>query len=452
MAPSTLPCAFCPSPVLLPRTRTCLQPVGTAGRPPRKARHCRAVVVCAAPPRATSDVSESSAAVIPAPEAPEFPVEPETPETPQALITPEAPATPESVTITTTEGTDPIATKSAHNFGFASLLGPSNSGKSTLLNRLVGSKVAIVTPKVQTTRCRIAGIVQHGRAQIAYLDTPGIFETNARLGRAMVKTAWRSGDDADAIAIILDAADMHFTARRRALAIADEEGLDEEAAIDAAVQNAGVFVPAPLALVLDGMLRRVSRGGAPNLCFCANKMDSIAPHDRARCVDTIKTMLAERGFEEPLVFPMSATGGMGVDLFSDWTARHMPKGDWMYPEDYATDMSARLVASEVTREKIFLLLKQELPYEIAVETTSYKVLGKDGSIRVTQDILVRRDSQLKIVTGKGGAMVKKIGMQSRQELKEILGENVHLMLRVKVKQNWKENKDQYEQWGLDYSA
>lgn len=327
------------------------------------------------------------------------------------------------------------------HFGFASLLGPSNSGKSTLLNRLVGSKVAIVTPKVQTTRCRIAGIVEHGRAQVAYLDTPGIFETNARLGRAMVKTAWRSGDDADAIAIILDAAELHYAARRRA-----------EAAAAEGEEDAGLRAPAALALVLDGILKRISRGGAPRLCFCANKIDAIAPHDRAAMIDELKGMITEWGYEDPLIFPISALNGLGVEVFADWIARRMPEGPWLYPEEYATDMNSRLIAAEVTREKIFLLLKQELPYEIAVETTSYKILSKDGSIRITQDILVRRESQLKIVMGKGGTMVKKIGIQAREEMKDILGETVHLMLRVKVKQNWKDNKEQYEQWGLDYQA
>lgn len=322
-------------------------------------------------------------------------------------------------------------TSNSRRFGFVSLLGPTNSGKSTLLNRLVGTKVAIVTPKVQTTRCRIAGIVQHNNTQIAYLDTPGIFKpSEKRLDRAMVKSAWRSGDDGDVVSCVLDVAEMFHVGRRR---------------------DGDLFVSEALKLALEGLRRRMERGSLAKLCFCANKIDAIPLSERPPLLERVVGILAEYGLGDASVFAISARDGDGMHAFSDWVAAQMPLSEWMYPEDHATDMSSRLVAAEVTREKIFILLRNELPYEVAVDTTSYAEL-EDGSIRITQDILVRRESQLKIVTGQGGSMVKKIGMQSRQELKEMMGVNVHLMLKVKVKQDWKESKYQYDQWGLDYTA
>lgn len=314
------------------------------------------------------------------------------------------------------------------------MIGPSNSGKSTLLNRLVGSKVAIVTPKVQTTRCRIAGIRMYDRTQVAYLDTPGIFPTRGRLDRAMVKSAWGSGNEGDTVSIVLDVAEMYFVARKRRLS--------------------DLFVSEAAAIVLDGVAKKRARGRIRELCVLANKMDVIPPGERAAVGRKVAALMGEFDLveDEVEVFPISALKGDGVDAFTQWVVERMPKGPWMYPDDDLTDMNARLIAAEVTREKLFFCLRNELPYEIAVETTSYKESEKDGSIRITQDIFVRRESQLKIVTGQGGLMVKKVGVQARGELKEILGEEVHLMLRVKIRQKWKDDARQYDQWGLDFGA
>lgn len=329
---------------------------------------------------------------------------------------------------------NPSAESAARNFGFASLMGPSNSGKSTLMNRLVGSKVAIVTPKEQTTRCRIAGIVTYDSTQVAYLDTPGIFDGTSRLDRAMVKSAWGSGNDGDTISIIMDIGEMYHVARKRGIL-------------------PHLHISDGLAIVLEGLVKKRNRSKLDNksVCFCVNKIDTIPTDDRPEVLLRVVETLDRWGFPGAQVFPMSARHGDGIDEFTAWITSNMPAGPWMYPEEYSTDMSARLIAAEVTREKLFMYLQNELPYEVAVETTSYKD-QPDGSIRITQEIYVRRDSQLRIVTGRGGAMVKKIGMKSREELKDILGGTVHLMLKVKVRQKWKEDSSSYDQWGLDYAA
>lgn len=319
----------------------------------------------------------------------------------------------------------------SHHFGFASLIGPSNSGKSTLINRLVGTKVAIVTPKEQTTRCRIAGIMTYGNTQVAYLDTPGIFDGQDRLNRAMVKTAWGTGNEGDTLSIVIDVAEMFYVARKRS-----QETL---------------HVSETLGMVLDGVAEKRKRRKVGEVCFLANKIDTIEPLERDAVLSKVRTVLTEYGHADPVVFGISALHGVGVDAFTDWVIARMPSGPWHYPEEYATDMNARLIAAEVTREKLMMALKQELPYEIAVETTSYKEQA-DGSIRITQDIYARRDSQVGIVTGRRGEVVKKVGIKSREELKEILGATVHLMLKVKVKKKWKDDASQYLQWGLDYSA
>lgn len=342
---------------------------------------------------------------------------------------------PEKSTIDTSDAalSEIAATAEGKSFGFASLIGPSNSGKSTLLNRLVGSKVAIVTPKVQTTRCRIAGIVMHDKTQVAYLDTPGIFETRGRLDRAMVKSAWGSGNEGDTVSIVLDVAEMFFVARKRRM--------DD------------LFVSETAGIVLDGVAKKRERGRIGKLSVLVNKIDAIPNEERDGVMGKISEMLEDFGLvDEVDVFPISALHGDGIADFTDWVVQRMPPGPWMYPADDLTDMNARLIAAEVTREKLFMCLRNELPYEIAVETTSYQEHEKNGSIRITQNIFVRRESQLKIVTGQGGLMVKKVGMQSRAELKEILGEEVHLMLQVKIRQKWKDEARQYDQWGLDFGA
>ncbi len=273
--------------------------------------------------------------------------------------------------------------------------------------------------------------MMYGNTQIAYLDTPGIFDGQDRLNRAMVKSAWGSGNDGDTVSVVLDVAEMYFVARKRS--------------------QDHLHVSESLAMVLEGLAVKRSRNRVRQVCFLANKIDTIEPLEREKVLAKVAATLEERGHADPVVFGISALHGGGVDAFTDWVVARMPKGPWHYPEEYATDMSARLIAAEVTREKLMMALKKELPYEIAVETTSYKDLP-DGSIRITQEIYVRRDSQVGIVTGRGGEMVKKVGMQSREELKELLGVNVHLMLKVKLKKKWKEEAAQYLQWGLDYSA
>lgn len=322
-------------------------------------------------------------------------------------------------------------------FGFASLIGPSNSGKSTLLNRLVGTKVAIVTPKTQTTRCRIAGIVMYANTQVAYLDTPGIFPTKGRLDRAMVKSAWGSGNDADTVSVLLDTAEMFHVAKREKLN--------------------SLYLSRMAHNVLEGVARKCRRGSIAQFCICANKMDAIPPARHAQVVSDLHRVLTSEYFsdednEKLTIFPMSARDGDGVSDFTSWILERMPVGPWMYPDDDLTDMPARLIASEVTREKIFMFLRDELPYEIAVETKSYKQNEKDGSVRIEQDIYVIRESQKRIVTGQGASMVKKIGIASRMELSQMLDTTVHLMLTVKVRGKWKDDKRQYDQWGLDYMA
>ncbi|CAN8061715.1 unnamed protein product [Agarophyton chilense] len=300
--------------------------------------------------------------------------------------------------------------------GFTALFGPSNSGKSTLLNRLVGSKLAIVSPKVQTTRCRIAGITVVDSTQLVFLDTPGIFTPTTRMSRAMVKSAWASYRDADAAILILDALRIHRSAR--------------------------------LAQETEELLSKIRQN---NLCVAANKIDAVPKQSRHKVMQILRENMDNEGLEDAPIKTISALHGQGVDGLLDWVIKRMPKGPWLYPEDDFTDMPARLLAAEVTREKLFYALRDELPYEVAVETTSYQEQA-DGSIRITQDIFVRRDSQKRIVTGKGGAVVKSVGTKSRTELAKILGITIHLMLTVKIRQQWKEDKSQYEQWGLDFNA
>lgn len=300
--------------------------------------------------------------------------------------------------------------------GFTALFGPSNSGKSTLLNRLIGNQLAIVSPRVQTTRCRIAGISIHDQTQLVFLDTPGIFEATNRLSRAMVKSAWSSYRDADAAVLILDGLYIY---RRSKMQKESEQ-----------------------------MLTRLNKG---ELCICVNKIDAVPRRSREKVHEIVKNALEHAGLHDATTFYISALHRQGLDTLLEWVLARMPKGPWLYDDDVYTDMPARMLAAEVTREKTFFALHNELPYEIAVETTSYKE-QKDGSIRITQDIYVKRNSQKRIVTGTDGAVVKKIGMSSRLKLGNILGVTVHLMLTVKVRQDWKEDKWQYDQWGLDYNA
>lgn len=319
--------------------------------------------------------------------------------------------------------------------GFAGLLGPSNSGKSTLLNRLVGSKIAIVTPKVQTTRCRVAGIVTEGDTMVIYLDTPGVFKASGRLDRAMVRAAWSAASSGDVVAIIVDGAQMYHGGRRL------EEGREEweELYISEAFQE---------------IAQRVPRGRL-QYCICLNKIDVIPDAAVPDFLARFSRVLLKLGIESTPnagnVFPISAQTGEGIDAFCAWIESRMPTGPWLYPEDDLTDMPLRLIAAEITREKLFMLLKQELPYEIAVETTSYQE-KKDGSVRIAQNILVNRESQKGIVTGQRGTMVKAIGVAARKDMSEVTGGVVHLILTVKVREKWKDDSRSYNMWGLDFNA
>lgn len=291
--------------------------------------------------------------------------------------------------------------------GFVAILGAPNVGKSTLLNRLVGAKVSIVTPKAQTTRRRIIGITVRGPSQLMFVDTPGVFAPRRRLDRAMVKAAWAAAGDADLVLFVLDA----------------RRGLDDEATA-----------------VLDG-LRAVAW---PKL-LVINKIDLVR-HER------LLPLIAEANARHAFAatFLVSAASGDGCDdLLADAAAR-VPEGPWLYPEDQLSDLSNRAMAAEITREKLFLQLQQELPYSITVETESWAE-SKDGKeVRIDQTIYVLRDSQKAIVLGKGGRQIKAIGEAARRELEEILGVRVHLFLFVKVRDAWLDDPERFREMGLDY--
>lgn len=290
--------------------------------------------------------------------------------------------------------------------GFVALIGAPNVGKSTLVNALVGSKVTIVSRKVQTTRALIRGIVIEDNAQIVLVDTPGIFTPKRRLDRAMVSTAWSGAHDADMVCVLLDA----------------RAGLDEEAdAIFAKLES----VRHPKFLVI-------------------NKIDLVA---REKLLALAQK--ANERIEFQQTFMISAMSGDGVDDLRRALADAMPEGPYHYPEDQMSDAPLRHLAAEITREKIYRNLHQELPYQSTVETDSWKEL-KDKSVRIEQTIFVERDSQRKIVLGKGGATVKAIGADARKEIADILGQKVHLFLFVKVRDNWGDDPERYREMGLEF--
>lgn len=299
--------------------------------------------------------------------------------------------------------------------GFVALIGAPNAGKSTLLNALVGSKVSIVSPKVQTTRARVLGIGIHGASQVVYVDTPGIFAPKRRLERAMVRAAWAGAADADLRVLLIDAA---RAASRR-------DGREDE----------------DVSLILDGLRQA---GGTALLAL--NKIDRIKRH--------ALLALAERYGATGLfaeIFMISALTGDGVDDLREHLAARVPEGPWHYPEDQVADMPMRLLAAEITREKLFLQLHEELPYALTVETEDWQE-RKDGSVRIAQVIYVRRDSQKAIVLGRGGARIKEIGAESRKELQTLFDRRVHLFLFVKVRENWADDPARYREMGLDFEG
>jgi GTPase len=291
--------------------------------------------------------------------------------------------------------------------GIIAVIGAPNAGKSTLVNRLVGAKVTIVSRKVQTTRSSIRGIAIEGESQLIFIDTPGIFEPKRRLDRAMVGAAWTGAADADAVIVLVDAA----------------KGLDQD-----------------LERLLDRLKATTSK------CYLVlNKVDRIAEKERllALANDLSNRLPFDR------VFMISALNGSGADELKTHLANTVPPGPWLYPDDELTDIPLRLLAAEVTREKIYNNLHDELPYETAVETTSWTDM-KNGSVRIEQTIYVTRDSQRSIVLGKGGQTVKRISTQARTELAEILEKPVHLFLFVKVAQGWEGDPERYRDLGLDF--
>ncbi|HEY1836304.1 MAG: GTPase Era [Rhizomicrobium sp.] len=297
--------------------------------------------------------------------------------------------------------------------GFAAIIGAPNAGKSTLTNALVGSKVSIVTPKVQTTRMPVRGVVIRGTTQIVFVDTPGIFKPRRRLDRAMVKSAWTGANDADAILLIVDAPDL----------VAEPNGL---AARDTQA-------------IVDGL-----KANNKKAALLLNKIDGMK---RTDMLPLIERFNAEGIFDQ--VFVISALKGDHIEDVANWCVAKMPPGPWLFPEDQAADIPSRLLAAEVTREKIYLRLHDELPYATAVETEKWEE-RKDGSVKIDQTIYVQRDGQKAIVLGKGGATIKKIGELARAELEEMFGHRVHLFLFVKVSENWAEERDHYREMGLEF--
>jgi GTP-binding protein Era len=290
--------------------------------------------------------------------------------------------------------------------GFVALIGAPNVGKSTLVNALVGSKVTIVSRKVQTTRALIRGIVIEDNAQIILVDTPGIFSPKRRLDRAMVSTAWSGAHDADLVCVLLDA----------------KAGIDEEA---------------------DAILKKLATVAHPKI-LVLNKIDLIP---REKLLALAQAANERMKFES--TFMISALSGDGVADLRKTLAKMVPPGPFHYPEDQMSDAPLRHLAAEITREKIYRQLHQELPYQSTVETDSWTE-RKDKSVRIEQTIFVERESQRKIVLGKGGATIKSIGADSRKEIAEIVGVPVHLFLFVKVRENWGDDPDRYREMGLDF--
>ena len=300
----------------------------------------------------------------------------------------------------------PAAAPAETRCGFVALIGAPNVGKSTLVNALVGSKVTIVSRKVQTTRALIRGIVIEDNAQIILVDTPGIFSPKRRLDRAMVSTAWSGAHDADLVCVLLDA----------------KAGIDEEA---------------------EAILAKLATVAHPKL-LVLNKIDLIP---RERLLALAQAANERMRFEH--TFMISALSGDGVDDLRKTLAKSVPPGPFHYPEDQMSDAPLRHLAAEITREKIYRQLHQELPYQSTVETDTWTE-RKDKSVRIEQTIFVERESQRKIVLGKGGATIKSIGADARKEIAEIVGVPVHLFLFVKVRENWGDDPDRYREMGLEF--
>ena len=292
--------------------------------------------------------------------------------------------------------------------GFVALIGEPNAGKSTLLNRMVGAKVSIVTHKVQTTRARIRGVALEGAAQIVFVDTPGLFRPRRRLDRAMVAAAWTGAEDADVVVLLVEA--------QKGITPGVEEILDT---LDARAGDR------PVALVL-------------------NKVDRVKP---PVLLELSARLNDRRDFAA--TFMISATKGSGCADLARWLAERMPEGPWLYPEDQVADLPLRLLAAETTREKLMLRLHQELPYQLTVETEGWEE-RKDGSVRIDQVVYVQREGHRGIVLGHRGEAIKAVGAAARAELSEFLARKVHLFLEVRARPKWQDERERYESMGLDF--
>ena len=292
--------------------------------------------------------------------------------------------------------------------GFVAVLGAPNAGKSTLVNLLVGAKVSIVSPKVQTTRSRVRGIVMIGTSQIILVDVPGIFKPKRRLDRAMVATAWTESNDADVRLLLIDA----------------QKGVDDNTA-----------------MIIDNLQKNNQK-----TVLVLNKIDLLEKEKLLPLIQQLKDIPI---FTQ--TFLISAKTGENVKELSDYLAAHMPVGPYMFPEDHLSDLPNRSFAAEVTREKLYMHLQQELPYSLTVETTNWTQTAK-GDIKIDQTIYVEREGQKAIIIGKNGSMLKKIGAAARYELTQLLGQKVHLFLFVKVRENWVNDPARYQEWGLDFNA
>ncbi|MDT8327628.1 MAG: GTPase Era [Roseovarius sp.] len=292
--------------------------------------------------------------------------------------------------------------------GFIALIGEPNAGKSTLLNRMVGAKVSIVTHKVQTTRARIRGVAMEGESQLVFVDTPGLFKPRRRLDRAMVAAAWGGAADADVVVLLIEA----------------HRGVTE--GVERILEGLGDIAKGrKVALAIN----KIDRVHSPVLLALTQKMNTRFPF-----VET---------------FMISAEKGHGVDHLRAWLAEQMPEGPWLYPEDQIADLPMRMIASEITREKLTLRLHQELPYQLTVETENWEE-RKDGSAKIDQVVYVMRDGHKGIILGNGGETIKSVSKAAREELEEFLDRRIHLFLQVKVRPNWLEESERYSEMGLNF--